>query len=99
MKYSHNYPKLSMNEYTTIRRYPKGKIGDIVLEVYPAGKHFAKIVDRKRVVLANLDLGVLCADTYSHFNRTEVYALFQSFYKKRINFLREMFYMYYMEKV
>ena len=99
MKYSHNYPKLFTDKYTTIRRYPKGRIGDIKLETYPAGSHYAKIIDRKRVFLDMLELKVLCADTYNHLNRTEIYALFQSFYKKPINFNSELFYMYYLQKV
>ncbi|GAH65091.1 unnamed protein product, partial [marine sediment metagenome] len=37
MKYSKRYSKLFEKEYTTIRRYPKGKVGDVINETYPHG--------------------------------------------------------------
>ena len=97
MRYSHNYAKLKVHNYTTIRRYPKGKVGDIVLEIYPEGKHFSKIVKIERKTLGQLLLTELMFDTDCN-TRNDAYDLFQSFYKKPINFHKDRFYIYYMEK-
>lgn len=98
MKYSHNYRKLKKDEYTTIRRYPKGKIGKRVMETYPGGMHASKIIDIKRIVLAFTDLFILQLDTDLE-TREEIYALFQSFYRKPIDFENDKFYLYQMRKV
>jgi len=99
MKYSHDYNKLKVDNYTTIRRYPKGKVGDITLEIYPSGQHKAKIKKIKRKTLDELPLSLLIADTSPLCgNRIQVYKLFQSFYKKEIYFTQEKFYLYYLEK-
>ena len=63
MKYSHNYNKLKKKEYTTIRRYPKGKVGKRVMEIYPGGMHPSKIIEVKRIILAFTDLSILQLDT------------------------------------
>ena len=97
MKYSHNYSKLKVHNYTTIRRYPKGKIGDIILETYPNGKHYAKIVKIERKALDDIYWTDLIFDTDCD-TRGDAYRLFQSFYKKPIDFINEKFYIYYLEK-
>ena len=98
MKYSHDYDKLDSEFYTTIRRYPKGKKGDVIEEVYPHGNHQAQIRMITRPTLDSLSLSVLIADTDLE-RRKEIYDLFQSFYKKPIDFVNERFYMYYLKKV
>ena len=98
MKYSHNYSKLDSIYYTTIRRYPKGKVGDVVLETYPKGQHYAEILSIERETLDMTAPQVLYADT-DKSNRIDVYNLFQSFYKKTIDFVKERFYIYRMKKV
>lgn len=100
MKYSHDYNKLKVSNYTTIRRYPKGKVGDITLEIYPSGQHEAKIKKIRRETLEGIPLSVLIADTSPLCeNRIQVYKLFQSFYRKEIYFSQEKFYVYYLQKV
>ena len=100
MKYSHEYSKLTVSNYTTIRRYPKGKVGDMVLETHPKGEHYAKIVKIERKALDDIYWTDLLFDTADMCRtRKEVYALFQSFYKKPIDFANEKFYIYYLQKV
>lgn len=98
MKYSHDYSKLKKDHYTTIRRYPKGKINDIVAEIHPSGRHYAQIWRILRRTLASISIDVLIADTGLE-SRKEIYELFQSFYRKPIDFHNDTFYIYYMKKV
>jgi len=84
-------------DYTTIRRYSKGKIGDIITETYPNGKHKAKIVKIERKTLDNLEDLFLYKDTGCS-EREDSYKIIQSFYKKPIDFENEKFYIYYLEK-
>ncbi len=98
MKYSHNYTKLKKPKYTTIRRYKKGKEGDIVSENYPGGSHISRIILEKRTTLADIHLKVLLNDCDCD-TRKDAYELFQSFYKKPIDFRNERFYLYVLEKV
>ena len=98
MKYSHNYSKLDNTIYTTIRRYHKGNVGNLILETYPAGSHYAKIIKIERKSLDAISLMVLKLDTDLN-NRTQIYDLFQSFYQKPIDFANEKFYLYYIKKV
>ena len=98
MKYSHDYSKLNRNNYSTIRRYSKGKVGDIVLEEYPKGTHKAKILSIERSALDDIPIQILIADT-DLFVRKEIYTLFQSFYKKHIDYSNEKFYIYFLERV
>jgi hypothetical protein len=97
MKYSKNYSKLDTIFYTTIRRYHKGKIGDILLETYPKGEHYAEIIGIRKFTLNEIPIQTLIADT-DLFNRKEIYDLFQSFYSKPIDFDGEKFYLYQMRK-
>lgn len=98
MKYSHAYAKLRVHNYTTIRRYKKGNVGDIVLETYPSGSHYAEIVKIERKALADIYLTELMFDTDCN-SRAEAYELFQSFYKKPIDYEREKFYIYHLKWV
>ena len=98
MKYSENYSKLQNKYYTTIRRYSKGKLGDIVVEKYPLGTHKARIYQIDRATLDSIPLDFLQMDT-DRITRQEIYLLFQSFYRKTIDFKNEFFYIYYLEKL
>ena len=99
MIYSHDYTKLQRLYYTTIRRYNKGyKVGDIITERYPSGQHKAKIMDIKKETLDNLSNSFLYEDT-DCLIRENVYKLFQTFYKKPIDFEKEKFYVFYLKKV
>ena len=99
MKYTHNYKKLNKEKYTTIRRYNKGyKVGDVITEIYPNGSHKVRIADIKRETINNMSFQLLFLDT-DCITRDGVRKLFQSFYGKKIDFDKEKFYIFYMEKI
>ncbi len=98
MKYSHDYTKLQKPKYTTIRRYKKGKEGDLISEHYPGGSHVARVILEKRTTLDDIHLKTLLEDCDCD-TRKDAYALFQSFYRNPIDFENEIFYLYLMEKV
>ena len=98
MKYSHDYSKLKLDEYTTIRRYPKGKVGKLCREIYPGGQHDAKIMEVDRGTLVNIPLELLQKDTDLE-TPEEILKLFQSFYRKKIDVFTDKWYIYTMKKV
>ena len=98
MKYSHDYKKLRWDEYTTIRRYPKAKVGRTVIEMYPSGMHHAKIVKIERKTLFEMDEEFLMKDTDCE-NKYEAIELIKSFYQKPIDLYKEKFYVYHLKKV
>lgn len=98
MKYSYRYPKLNLSEYTTIRRYGKGSLNEVVREIYPNGSHLAQIVKIERIALDDIDTLVLLNDTHTR-NRENAYSLIQSFYKKPINFKKERFFLYHLKVI
>ena len=98
MKYSNNYSKLSLEEYTTIRRYSKGKVGKIVKEDYPDGWHFAKIINVERKPLIQITTEFLLADTDCK-TRENAIELINSFYKKPIDETKEKLYIYHLKRV
>jgi len=83
MKYSHNYSKLKKKYYTTIRRYPKGKVGDVVRETYPNGYHHAKIIQVGRMKISEITTQMLKEDADVN-SRGEFLELINSFYSKPI---------------
>ncbi len=97
MKYSKHYTKLDKDEYTTIRRYRKAKNGTVVKETYPDGEHNALICEMWMTALKNLSLEFLQNDTDKK-TRKGAYALIQSFYRKKIDFNKEIFTIYFMRK-
>ncbi len=98
MKYSHKYKKLEKDVYTTIRRYPKGKKGDVIMETYPGGHHKAVIHDVFRIPLSFLGTGFLKLDTDCD-TRQDAIDLIKSFYKKPIDLDREKFYVYIIKRL
>ena len=98
MKYSKKYTKLDKRQYTTIRRHPHGKRWKVVLETYPGGKHFAKIIDIRRRTFIQLSLKLLQGDTDCE-TKQEAFDLFNSFYKTPINSFSEKLYIYTMQKL
>ena len=99
MKYSHNYKKLNRESYTTIRRYNNGyKVGDEIFEIYPNGKHKVRITKIRRDTINNIAFQTLFLDT-DCLTREDVRRLFQSFYGKEIDFDKEKFFIFYMEKI
>ena len=100
MNYSKHYSKLNKPDYTTIRRYLKGrKVGDIVPEIVN-GKilHYAKIIRIQQKVLTRIPDAILFADTDDTY-RPLIYSTFQSFYEKPIDFHKDKFYIFTMKKV
>ena len=98
MKYSHDYAKLKVSNYTTIRRYKKANLHDIVVENFPSGCHKAQVVKIERRALADIYFTDLMFDTDCN-SRAEAYRLFQSFYKKPIDFKKELFYIYHLSVI
>lgn len=98
MKYSHQYRKLSKPKYTTIRRYAKHKINDIVCEYYPNGSHKSVIVNIIKKSLDDLTEKFLIDDT-DCISRAVAYDLFESFYRKPIDFKNEKFTIYFMKRI
>ena len=92
------YSKFKKNKYTTIRRYKKGNAGDIVLEQYPNGFHYARIKDVVRETLERLPTKFLLDDTDCK-TRDDAYYFIQCFYKKPIDPYNEKLYIYFMEKI
>ena len=89
------YSKLSKDTYTTIRRVPKWKVGDVV-NVIVDGKqdHAAEILSRSKTTLADLDTKFLTDDT-DEKDREGAIKLLNSFYEKPIGD-REEIYVYFL---
>jgi hypothetical protein len=98
MKYSEKYRKLDKEEYTTIRRYSKGKVGDCVKEKYPNGTHNAKIIKIEKMSLSQIPTRLLLEDT-DRETREEAIHLIQSFYYKPIDIKKEKIYVYFLRKI
>lgn len=99
MKYTHNYQKLNRDSYTTIRRYNNGyKMGDVITETYPGGEHEARINKIRRETVNNMSFQLLFLDT-DYATREGAKRLYQSFYEKEIDFDKEKFFIFYMEKI
>ena len=97
MKYSHKYSKLDKEEYTTIRRYSKGKAGQLVMETYPGGSHESFIYKVERKSFNEMSDDFLFNDTDCN-NREDVIKLFNSFYKNPIK-NDEKLYVYYLKRM
>ncbi len=99
MQYTHDYKKLSRDRYTTIRRYNEGyKMGDVITETYPSGEHEVRINKIRRGTINKMSFQLLFLDT-DCLTREDARRLFQSFYEKEIDFDKEKFYIFYMEKI
>jgi len=99
MNYSKNYTKLKKDKYTTIRRYPKGKVGQHKAEVIKGVfSHWVKIIKIERKTMIQIPTKFLLEDT-DCTTRLEATTLIDSFYRKPINPYREKLYIYYLEKV
>lgn len=100
MHYSKEYSKLNDIEYTTIRRYNKGrKVGYIVPE-YVDGtfSHYAEIKALFRRSFNDIPLKLLLKDTDCK-NRSAAFDLLQAFYPKDIDKKGEKLYIYHLVKV
>ena len=100
MHYKKHYSKLDDNEYTTIRRYGKGrKVGYIIPEVVDSVfSHYVEIKAIFRRTFNNIPLKLLLKDTDCD-TREEAFDLLQSFYPKEIDKKKEKLYIYHLIKV
>ena len=101
MKYEKFFSKLELEKYTTIRRHLKGrKVGDIEREYVNYKTWYAKIIKIKQETLAEIPFHLLFNDCKPFAeSRKECYELFQSFYTKTIDFEKEPFFIFYMQKI
>lgn len=100
MHYSKEYSKLNDWEYTTIRRYGKGrKVGYIVPE-YVEGtfSHYVEIKAIFRRIFNEIPLKLLLKDTDCK-TRDAAFDLLQAFYPKVIDKKEEKLYIYHLVKV
>ncbi|MHA1795254.1 MAG: hypothetical protein ACTSUK_04020 [Promethearchaeota archaeon] len=97
MKYTHSYPKLKKEKYTTIRRRKFADVGDIVLERYPDGQHHAIITKIEKKSFNEIPTLLLLEDTNTK-SREEAYDLLNSFYRKPID-KNEKLYIYHLKKI
>lgn len=99
--YKYFYSKLELEKYRTIRRHLKGRrVGDIEREYVNNKIWYAKIIKIKQKTLAEIPFNMLFNDCKPFAeSRKECYELFQSFYKKPIDFEKESFFIFYMQKI
>ena len=73
-------------------------MGDVITETYPSGEHEARINKIRRETINMLNFQLLFLDT-DCITREGVRQLFQSFYGEEIDFDKEKFFIFYMEKI
>ncbi len=100
MRYSKHYSKLDDDEYTTIRRYKKGKkVGQVEEEIINFRVvHRVMIKQIKRMTFNNIPTKLLLKDTDCK-TREEAYNLIDAFYMKPIDKQKEKLFIFYMKKV
>lgn len=100
MNYSKWYSKLGKNEYTTIRRYKKGrKVGGIEKEILSFHViHKAQIMKIERLTFNDMPTVLLLEDTDCK-TRGSAFDLLRAFYMKPIDKAKERLYVFYLKKV
>lgn len=100
MRYSKYYSKLDDDEYTTIRRYKKGKkVGQVEEEIINFRVvHRAMIKQIKRMTFNNMPTKLVLKDTDCN-TREEAFLLIDGFYMKPIDKQKEKLFIFYMKKV
>ena len=83
IKFSKHYSKLEDRLFTTIRRYDRYKTGELVAIRTPKKQFYATILHKFRAIIGELDPKLLYYDT-DLSDLTEVFDLFNSFYKNPI---------------
>lgn len=83
IKFSKDYPKLEDRVFTTIRRYDRYKIGELVAIRTPKKQFYATILHKFKAVMGDLHAKFLCYDTDT-LNDTEAYDVFNSFYRNPV---------------
>ena len=85
IRFSHDYPKLQDECFSTIRRYDKGfEPGDVVLIKKPSMDFKAVVTNKTKIKLSRIPDDVLLKDTNTS-SREEAYNLLNSFYKTPVS--------------
>lgn len=100
MRYSKHYSKLDDEEYTTIRRYKKGrKVGDIEEEILNFRVlHRVRIERIIKLAFNDMATDLLLKDTDCK-TRKDAFDLLQTFYLKPIDKAKEKLFIFYLKKV
>ena len=100
MNYSKHYSKLDEDEYTTIRRYKKGrKVGMIEEEILNYRVLQRVRIERiVRMTFNNMTTELLLKDTDCK-TRKDAFELLQAFYIKPIDKARERLFVFYLKKI
>lgn len=96
IKFTHDYPKLDKDCFTTIRRRDKGlKVGQSYPIKSPSKKFRAVLTNKVQVRLTDIPDNILFFDTNTT-SREDAYNLLNSFYKNPLNPQEEvtLFYFY-----
>lgn len=98
IKFSHPYPKLDDETFTTIRRRNKGLKESEVYQIKSPKHNFSVVCTGiEKTTLADIPDRILLKDTNTK-TREAAYKLLQSFYKKPIDFQDEIFYLFYLTR-
>lgn len=85
IKFTHDYPKLDDEKFTTIRRYGgRYKVGEVYEVKAPSQRFIAFLVSKEKKTLEEMSTAFLCYDTNTA-NREEAIKVLNSFYKKPIS--------------
>lgn len=89
LKFSKDYSKLEDRVFTTIRRYDRYKVGEIVSVKTPTKQFHVLILHKFKSKAKDLHKEFLCYDTDTD-NLIEAINVLNSFYKKPINDFEKM---------
>lgn len=95
VKFSHDYPKLERECFTTIRRRDKGlKLGESYRVKSPSHDFRAVLTNKVKIRLTDIPDRILFFDTNTS-SREEAYNLLNSFYKKQLDPQEEVYLFYF----
>lgn len=97
IKFTHDYPKLQYDEFTTIRRRDRYVVDDVYDVKSPSRSFKAQLVAKKQTTLDEIPDNELLLDTDTK-SRTEAYKLLNSFYKNKIDPVNEVLTVLYFKK-
>ena len=84
IKFSHDYSKLNYHLFTTIRRYDRYTVGEILTAESPSKTFESRIILKIKMKLSDIPTHFLCFDTDT-MNRDEAIETLDSFYNKTIH--------------
>jgi len=97
IKFTHDYPKLQYDKFTTIRRRDTYVEGDVYDVKSPSRNFKVELVKKEHKILEKIPDSLLLVDTDTK-SRDEAYKLLNSFYKKPIA-VNEVLTVLYLEKI